>query len=172
MPDCLFCRIAAHENPADVVYEDEAVIAFKDIYPKAPVHFLIVPKRHVASIMDLEPADAELIGRCFLVARQLGELTGFAQRGYRISVNCGPEGGQVVYHIHFHFPREIPWGPSLTSTSTTYFRAEMAASAFSFAVFMSPALQAASASLTIPAILLRSVAPLGAPADDRGACTS
>ena len=77
MPDCLFCRIAAHENPADVVYEDEAVIAFKDIYPKAPVHFLIVPKRHVASIMDLEPADAELIGRCFLVARQ-------PRRAYRL----------------------------------------------------------------------------------------
>ncbi len=103
MADCLFCRIAAHQSPAEVVYEDEAVIAFKDIYPKAPVHLLIVPKKHVASIVDLEPADAELIGRCFLVARQLGELTGFAQRGYRISVNCGPEGGQVVYHIHFHF---------------------------------------------------------------------
>jgi histidine triad (HIT) family protein len=101
--DCLFCRIAGRQSPADVVYEDETVIAFKDIYPKAPVHLLIVPKRHITSIVDLEPADAELIGHCFLVARRLGELTGFAQRGYRISVNCGPEGGQVVYHVHFHF---------------------------------------------------------------------
>jgi len=103
VPDCLFCRIVAHESPADLVYEDDAVVAFKDIYPKAPVHMLIVPRRHIASIVDLEPADAELIGRCFVVARQLGEMTGFAQRGYRVSVNCGPEGGQIVYHVHFHF---------------------------------------------------------------------
>lgn len=103
MADCLFCRIVARQSPADIVHEDEAVLVFTDIYPKAPVHLLIVPKRHIASIVDLEPADAELIGRCFLAARRVGELVGFAQRGYRISVNCGPEGGQVVYHVHFHF---------------------------------------------------------------------
>jgi histidine triad (HIT) family protein len=101
--ECLFCRIVTHESPADVEYEDDAVVAFRDIYPKAPVHVLIVPKRHIASVAELAPADAELVGRCLLVARKLGELKGFAERGYRVSINCGPEGGQVVYHLHFHF---------------------------------------------------------------------
>jgi histidine triad (HIT) family protein len=100
---CLFCRIVARENPADVEYEDEHVLAFKDIYPKAPIHLLIVPKRHIDSIMSLEPGDAELIGRCFVAARNIGEAKGISERGYRITVNCGPEGGQVVYHVHFHF---------------------------------------------------------------------
>jgi len=101
--DCLFCRIVARQSPADIEYEDEHVVAFKDIYPKAPVHLLIVPRRHIASIAAMEPADIEVIGRCFAVARKLGEQTGFAERGYRISINTGPEGGQVVYHVHFHF---------------------------------------------------------------------
>src|SRR3989442_4472925 len=78
-------------------------MAFKDIYPKAPVHLLIVPKRHIASIAELKDDDAEVIGRCFLAARRLGAAKGFGEKGYRISVNTGPEGGQVVYHVHFHF---------------------------------------------------------------------
>jgi histidine triad (HIT) family protein len=78
-------------------------VALRDIYPKAPVHVLIVPKRHIASIAELTDADAEVIGRCFVTARCLGEAKGFADKGYRISVNTGPEGGQVVYHVHFHF---------------------------------------------------------------------
>jgi histidine triad (HIT) family protein len=101
--ECLFCRIVTGESPADIVYEDDAVVAFRDIYPKAPIHLLIVPRRHIASIAEIDAADAEVIGRCFVVARKLGETTGFATRGYRIGVNCGPEGGQVVYHVHFHF---------------------------------------------------------------------
>ena len=103
MAECLFCRIIAKQNPADIEYEDEHVVAFKDIYPKAPVHVLIVPRRHIASIAHMEPGDVEMIGRCFLVARKLGEAKGFGERGYRVSVNTGPEGGQVVYHVHFHF---------------------------------------------------------------------
>ena len=103
MADCLFCRIVLREAQADIEYEDDAVLAFKDIYPKAPVHLLIVPKRHIASILALEPADTELVGRCFLAARRIGEAKGFGERGYRVSVNCGPDGGQVVYHVHFHF---------------------------------------------------------------------
>jgi histidine triad (HIT) family protein len=99
----VFCRIAARQSPADVVYEDDEIIAFKDIYPKAPVHILIVPKRHIPSIAAAEPVDAAVLGRCFLIARRLGEQTGFAERGYRILVNCGPEGGQVVDHVHLHF---------------------------------------------------------------------
>jgi histidine triad (HIT) family protein len=101
--DCLFCRIVARASPADIEYEDDAVLAFRDIYPKAPVHVLIVPKRHLASIMAMEPDDVEVIGRCLLAARRLGELKGFAERGYRVSANCGVEGGQQVYHVHFHF---------------------------------------------------------------------
>ena len=103
MSECLFCRIVARTSPAEIEYEDDAVVAFRDIYPKAPVHVLIVPRRHIASIAELAATDAELIGRCFVVARRLGEKLGFAARGYRVSVNCGPEGGQVVYHVHFHF---------------------------------------------------------------------
>jgi histidine triad (HIT) family protein len=101
--DCVFCRIVARQTAAEVEYEDEHVMAFKDIYPKAPVHLLIVPKRHIASIAQMQAGDVEVIGRCFLVARQLGEARGFGDKGYRISVNTGPEGGQVVYHVHFHF---------------------------------------------------------------------
>jgi len=103
MTACLFCRIAAHESAADVEYEDDDIIAFRDIYPKAPVHVLIVPKRHLSSLMTVEPEHAGLLGRCLLVARRLGEAKGFAGRGYRIMVNSGPEGGQVIDHVHFHF---------------------------------------------------------------------
>jgi len=100
---CVFCRIVARESPADIVYEDEAVLAFKDLYPKAPVHLLIVPKRHIASLATVEPADTEILGRCLQAARALGVQTGYAERGYRVSCNCGPEGGQIVYHLHLHF---------------------------------------------------------------------
>ena len=103
MKDCLFCRIVARESAADVEYEDDEVLAFKDIYPKAPVHILIVPKRHIASIMTVEPGDTEVLGRCLLIARRIGEAMGFGERGYRVVVNCGPEGGQVIDHVHFHF---------------------------------------------------------------------
>jgi len=103
MTDCPFCRIVARQNPADIEYEDDEVLAFRDIYPKAPVHVLIIPKRHIASLATAEPGDAVVLGRCVLAARHLGEALGFAERGYRLVVNCGPEGGQVVYHVHFHF---------------------------------------------------------------------
>ena len=101
--DCLFCRIVARESAADVEYEDDAVLGFKDIYPKAPVHVLIVPKRHIESIQTMMPGDIDVIGRCLLAARTIGERKGFGERGYRVSINCGPEGGQVVGHVHFHF---------------------------------------------------------------------
>jgi histidine triad (HIT) family protein len=101
--DCLFCRIVARQSAADVEYEDDEILAFKDIYPKAPVHILIIPKRHIVSLMTAEPEDAGVLGRCLLVARGLGETKGFADRGYRVSLNCGPEGGQVIDHLHFHF---------------------------------------------------------------------
>ncbi len=101
--DCLFCRIAAHQSPADIEYEDDDIVAFKDIYPKAPIHVLIVPRRHIPSLMAAAQPDVDLLGRCLLVARHLGEATGFSERGYRVALNCGPEGGQVVGHLHLHF---------------------------------------------------------------------
>lgn len=103
MSDCAFCRIVARQSPADIVYEDDTVLAFKDIYPKAPVHLLIVPKRHIASLAETADADADVLGRCVLAARRLAETAGYAEKGFRLSVNTGPEGGQVVYHVHFHF---------------------------------------------------------------------
>jgi histidine triad (HIT) family protein len=101
--DCAFCRIVAHESPADIEYEDDQVLAFKDLYPKAPIHLLIVPKRHIDSLARTGPGDTELLGRCVQTARLLGERTGYAERGYRLTCNTGPDGGQVVFHIHFHF---------------------------------------------------------------------
>ena len=103
MSDCVFCEIVAGRNPATIEYEDAEILAFHDIYPKAPVHVLIVPKRHIASIMAMEREDSEVLGRCLLAARAIGEAQGLAERGYRLRVNCGPEGGQVVYHVHVHF---------------------------------------------------------------------
>jgi histidine triad (HIT) family protein len=101
--DCPFCRIIARQSPADIAYEDDAVLAFRDIYPKAPVHLLIVPKRHITSLLEVTEADALALGRCVVAARQLAEATGYAEKGFRLGVNTGPEGGQVVYHVHFHF---------------------------------------------------------------------
>jgi histidine triad (HIT) family protein len=100
--ECLFCRIVARDSPADVEYEDEHVLAFKDIYPKAPVHVLVIPKRHIAGIQTMEPDDAEDVGRCLYAARRIAERAGYGERGYRVTVHCGPEGGQHVYHVHFH----------------------------------------------------------------------
>jgi histidine triad (HIT) family protein len=99
----VFCDIVARRSPAVIDYEDDEVLAFRDIYPKAPVHLLIIPKRHVDSVMALAPEDAPLVGRLVLTAKRLGEAQGFAERGYRLSINCGPDGGQVVYHLHLHF---------------------------------------------------------------------
>jgi histidine triad (HIT) family protein len=100
---CIFCRIVARESPADIEYEDEEVVAFRDIYPKAPIHLLIIPKRHVESVMALEEADLPVVGRLLLAARRIGEAKGLAERGYRLAIHCGPEGGQLVYHLHLHF---------------------------------------------------------------------
>lgn len=100
--DCIFCAIVAGEIPGDIVYEDDDVVAFKDINPKAPVHVLIVPRRHIRSVNDITDADAELVGHIFVVARKIAEETGIVETGYRIVSNNGPEGGQEVDHLHIH----------------------------------------------------------------------
>lgn len=103
MTACIFCEIVARRSPATIEYEDEEILAFRDIYPKAPVHLLIVPKRHLESVMALEPQDGPLVGRLVLVAKRIGEQKGLSERGYRLTIHCGPDGGQVVYHLHLHF---------------------------------------------------------------------
>ena len=103
MAACLFCQIVARQSPADIEYEDDEVLVFRDMYPKAPVHLLIIPKRHIESVMALEEADGPLVGRLVLVAQRIGASKGLAERGYRLAFHCGPEGGQLVYHLHLHF---------------------------------------------------------------------
>ena len=102
MEDCIFCRIAAGQIPATFLYEDEEIAAFRDIGPRAPIHLLIIPKKHITSLAAAEPEDAALLGRMCLVARRLAESEGIAQSGYRIISNSGPDSGQEVAHLHFH----------------------------------------------------------------------
>jgi len=100
--DCIFCKIVAGEIPSTQVYRDEQVTAFRDINPAAPVHVLIVPNRHIASVNDLTAEDEPLIGHLFSVAKQIAADEGIAESGYRLIVNTGPDGGQVVFHLHLH----------------------------------------------------------------------
>lgn len=107
----LFERIVARELPADIVYQDEEVTAFRDIHPRAPVHILIVPNKPIATANDIEDGDAALIGRLFLVARNLAKQQGIAEDGYRLIINCNSHGGQEVYHLHLHLIGGAPLGP-------------------------------------------------------------
>ena len=100
--DCIFCRIIAGELPADVVYQDDEFLAFRDIHPQAPVHVLIVPKIHVASISEVTDHQESLLGKLLLVAKTAAEKENIAGKGYRLTINSGPDGGQVVPHLHLH----------------------------------------------------------------------
>lgn len=100
MADCVFCLIATQRIPADVVYEDEDVMAFRDNQPVAPMHILIIPKRHIASLQETKPEDGRLLGKLLLVANQLANEAELP--GYRVAINVGKEGGQVVPHLHVH----------------------------------------------------------------------
>ncbi|HWJ03594.1 MAG TPA: histidine triad nucleotide-binding protein [Verrucomicrobiae bacterium] len=102
MENCLFCSIVDKKIPANIVYEDELVIAFHDIHPVAPVHVLIVPKKHISSLNEAEEQDKELLGHILLTAGRIAKDLGIAADGYRLINNCGQNGGQVIYHIHFH----------------------------------------------------------------------
>ena len=102
MTDCLFCKILSGDVPADVVYEDEYVLAFKDIYPKAPFHVFIIPKKHIATLNDLEDEDTSLAGQLFSAAKVIAAEQGFADDGYRMMMNCGEGGGQIIFHLHLH----------------------------------------------------------------------
>lgn len=112
MTDCLFCRMASGEIKPELVYEDAEIMAFRDINPQAPVHCLVIPRRHITSIDTLQASDAELIGRMFLVARRVAAEQGLTA-GYRAVINCGEEGGQTVFHLHLHVlgGRRMTWPP-------------------------------------------------------------
>lgn len=100
--DCIFCRIVSGEVDADFLYKDEDVCAFWDKRPAAPIHILVVPNKHISSVNEAEPEDAELLGKLILIAKKLAKEQGVDERGYRLVINVGPEGGQSVYHIHLH----------------------------------------------------------------------
>ena len=100
--ECLFCRIIRREVPGEFVYEDNEVLAFKDIYPLAPVHLLVVPRIHIQSLNEAAPEHEKLLGQMLLVAKRLAAEFGVAETGYRLVTNMGSDGGQVVGHLHFH----------------------------------------------------------------------
>ncbi len=110
--DCVFCKIVAGEIPSDILYQDEEVIAFRDINPIAPTHLLIVSKKHIPSLLHLTDAEVPLIGHMAKVANQLAREYGVAESGYRLVINCGKEGGQLVPHLHMHLlgGRVLKWG--------------------------------------------------------------
>lgn len=113
MNDCLFCRIIAGEIPGSIVHQDEDLVAFTDVNPQAPLHVLIVPRRHIATLNDLEPGDDRLVGSMFRCAAALAREHGSADRGYRTVFNCNREAGQSVFHIHLHLlaGRSLGWPP-------------------------------------------------------------
>jgi histidine triad (HIT) family protein len=110
--DCIFCKIIAGAIPAKKVREDEQMLAFHDIDPKAPTHILVIPKKHVASLAAAEPADAALMGRLLLAAAEVAREQGLS-KGYRVAISTGPEGGQTVDHLHLHVlgGRQMHWPP-------------------------------------------------------------
>ena len=102
MDDCLFCKIVKGEIPATKVYEDDEFIAFNDSAPIAPIHILVIPKKHIASLAHMEDGDEVLIGKIYKVINKIAEEKGFREDGFRVVVNCGENGGQEVMHLHFH----------------------------------------------------------------------
>ncbi len=113
MTDCLFCKMVSGEIKPDTVYEDENVLAFRDISPQAPLHVLVIPKRHISTLNDLDEADAQLAGQLTLAAAKIAEQEGVAEAGYRAVMNCNAGGGQTVFHIHMHVlaGRNLTWPP-------------------------------------------------------------
>lgn len=113
MSDCIFCKIANGEIPSEKVFESANVLAFKDINPEAPVHVIIIPRRHISSVNDIEDQDVNIIGDIFLAAKEIARRQGIADEGYRIVTNCGEKAGQSVKHLHYHLlgGRDLKWPP-------------------------------------------------------------
>ncbi|MHB8404013.1 MAG: histidine triad nucleotide-binding protein [Gammaproteobacteria bacterium] len=113
MTDCLFCKMAKGEIKPDLVMQTNELLAFRDINPQAPTHILVVPRKHISTLNDLTPADAGIIDKMVLVAREIAKLEGIAASGYRLVMNCNQGGGQTVFHIHLHLlgGRAMTWPP-------------------------------------------------------------
>jgi histidine triad (HIT) family protein len=113
MSDCIFCKIRDGEIPAEVVYSDDACLAFKDIHPAAPVHVVVIPKEHIATLNDVGAQQAPVIGALFTAVGKVAESLGVAESGYRLVANCNADAGQEVFHIHFHLlgGRSLNWPP-------------------------------------------------------------
>ncbi len=113
MSECIFCKIVAKAIPAALIYEDDLVVAFDDVNPQAPTHTLVIPRRHVGSIAELQDSDIELLGRLMLAGNTIARQKGIADAGYRVVVNTGAHGGQTVFHLHLHVlgGRHMAWPP-------------------------------------------------------------
>ncbi len=113
MTDCIFCKISKGQIPSDIVYEDDKVIAFNDLNPQSPIHILIIPKEHIESSNFIDEDNSHIIGHIFTVINKLAKDLGVHKEGYRIINNCGENGGQTVFHIHFHLlaGRKFSWPP-------------------------------------------------------------
>jgi len=111
--DCLFCKINNGDIPADMLYQDDDVSVFRDISAQAPCHFLVIPKKHISTINDLDNSDAGLVGKMFLAAQDIARQQGISESGYRTVMNCNDDGGQTVHHIHLHVlgGRAMSWPP-------------------------------------------------------------
>lgn len=110
---CLFCAIAAKDMPADIVYEDNEIVAFRDIKPKAPLHILIIPVKHIETLNDISGDDVLTVGRIFIKIRDIAAGEGISEEGYRVVANCNRAAGQEVFHVHFHLMggRDFSWPP-------------------------------------------------------------
>lgn len=113
MLDCLFCRLIKGEVKSKVIYEDDEIFAFEDIIPQAPIHILIIPKKHISGITQLREEDRELVGKIYLVARKIAENRSLGESGFRVVINSGPDAGETVRHLHFHLlgGRKLHWPP-------------------------------------------------------------
>ncbi|HSN91827.1 MAG TPA: histidine triad nucleotide-binding protein [Anaeromyxobacteraceae bacterium] len=113
MSDCLFCKVASGQIPAKIVHQDADVVAFEDIHPQAPVHVLVVPRKHLPTLNDLQPADDGLVGKMLRTAALVAAQRGIAERGWRAVMNVNREGGQIVFHVHLHVlgARQMGWPP-------------------------------------------------------------
>ncbi len=111
--DCVFCKIAEKKLPSKLVYEDEFAVAFEDLNPQAPVHVLVIPRKHIPTSLDLKEEDNAIVGRLFQVANRIARQKGIAERGFRIVMNCNAEAGQTVFHLHIHLlgGRAMHWPP-------------------------------------------------------------
>ena len=113
MSDCLFCKIRDGEISGDIVFEDDDVLAFNDVNPQAPVHVLIIPKKHIPTVNDISAGDEAVMAKLFLVAKNIASQRGLSDDGYRLVVNCNERAGQTVFHIHMHLlgGRDMSWPP-------------------------------------------------------------